>query len=418
MKDLILGIETSCDDTCACLMSWVNGRIEYNRSIHQDEIHAKYGGIVPNLAAGEHLKHIEIIKKDLQEQDLMRIAGVAVTTGPGLIGSLLVGVSFAKGVAMSLGVPLIRVNHLEGHALSCMIENDVKFPFLLLLVSGGNSQIVLASKLGKYRIIGQTLDDATGEALDKIAKNLGIEYPGGINLEKWASKWVSKCKVSKCKKIDGVAIRNDGEDVAGEKTGRDRYFNNRDDNRGDDLCKGFDIFDEIRRSSRFHFTNGCINKRTFNFSFSGLKTQVLYKIREIGGVECIDDDTRTEMAFVAQETVFETLAKKIKQVINNDGETNELIKSGQLVNLVVCGGVSANKRLMQIMQKLSIANNLRLIAPSLEYTTDNAAMIAKVGCIRWREWKDNKRDLGYSSIDLSFSPMDKWGLEKIDSIWK
>ena len=194
MKDLILGIESSCDDTCACLMSVLDGHIEYNRSIHQDEVHKKFGGIVPNLASGEHLKHIEIIKDDLKKQNLLRIACIAVTTGPGLIGSLLVGVSFAKGLAMSLGIPLFRINHLEGHALSCMIENEDKmsFPYLLLLVSGGNSQVILAKNLGEYRIIGQTLDDAGGEALDKIAKNLGIEYPGGVNMEKIAENSTNK----------------------------------------------------------------------------------------------------------------------------------------------------------------------------------------------------------------------------------
>ena len=396
MKDLILGIETSCDDTCACLMSWRDGHIEYSRSIHQDEVHAKYGGIVPNLAAGEHLEHIKIIKEELQKCDLMRIACVAATTGPGLIGSLLVGVSFAKGIAMSLGIPLLRINHLEGHALSCMIENDVKFPFLLLLVSGGNSLIVLARELGNYRIIGQTLDDAAGEALDKIAKNLEIEYPGGINLEKWALKWERKMK---------SVITNEIKNESKINTNNNEWLYN-------------EKFDEINKKNKFHFTNGCINKHTFNFSFSGLKTQILYKVRDIGGASNINDDIRAELAFMTQETVFETLTNKIKQVINNDKEVKELIKNGKLNDLVLCGGVSANKRLAKMMQKLSIANNLRLIVPSLKYTTDNADMIAKVGCIRWNEWKNNKRDLGYSNIDLSFSPFDKWDLENVENIWK
>ena len=228
MKDLILGIESSCDDTCACLMSWIDGHIEYNRSIHQDDIHSKYGGIVPHLAAGEHLKHFKIIKNDLQQQNLMRIAAIACTTGPGLIGSLIVA---ATGIANATNKPLVAVNHLEGHALSCMIENEVSFPYLLLLVSGGKSQIILAKGLGEYRVIGKTLDDACGEALDKIAKNLGIKYPGGINMEKKALLATNK--------------------------------------------------------SEFKFKNGCINNVTFNFSFSGLKTQVLYKINDLGGVKSI-----------------------------------------------------------------------------------------------------------------------------------
>ena len=272
MKDLILGIESSCDDSCACLMSFVDGHIEYNQSIHQDDVHFKYGGIVPNIASGEHLKHFNILREELKKQDIMRIACVAVTIGPGLIGSLLVGVSFAKGVAMSLGVPLLRINHLEGHILSCMIENNVSFPFLILLVSGGNSQIILAKQLGEYEVIGQTLDDAGGEALDKIAKNLDIGYPGGVNLERYASKWSNSVE---------------------SKT----------------------------RPCRFYFKDGSISNKTYNFSFSGLKTQILYKVREIGGLERLSllekDDKliKSEIAFAGQEAVFETFTKKIKQVL-------------------------------------------------------------------------------------------------------
>ena len=357
MRDLILGIESSCDDTCACLMSWVDGHIEYNRSIHQDEIHSQYGGIVPNLAAGEHLKHIEIIKQDLKQQDIMRVCGIACTVGPGLIGSLLVGVSFAKGLAMSLGVPLFRINHLEGHALSCMIENDVKFPYLLLLASGGNSQVVLAKELGNYRIIGQTLDDAAGEALDKIAKNLGVEYPGAINMEK-------------------IAL-------------------------------------QAKDKTKFSFKDGCINGNTFDFSFSGLKTQVLYKIRELGGVENINADDVANLAFSAQDAVFVTLVKKVKQAIKKDEEVKYLIGEGQLNDLVVCGGVSANKRLKQMMQELADDKKLNLIVPSLKWTTDNAGMIAKAGCMYLNRWKQEKTNFNYNPLDLSFSPVARWEIDKI-----
>ena len=357
MRDLILGIESSCDDTCACLMSWYDGHIEYNRSIHQDEVHSKYGGIVPNLASAEHLKHIELIKQDLQKQDLMRIAGIACTIGPGLIGSLLVGVSFAKGLAMSLGVPFFRINHLEGHALSCMIENDVKFPYLLLLVSGGNSQIILAQQLGKYKIIGQTLDDAGGEALDKIAKNLGIEYPGGINLEKWAQKATDK--------------------------------------------------------TMFHFTNGCINGNTFNFSFSGLKTQVLYKIQKLGGVANIDNTTKANIAYSAQEAVFETFIKKIEQIITKHEQIKTLIENRTLTDLVVCGGVSANKRLSNMVNNIANKYKLKTIIPSLQWTTDNAGMIAKTGSMYLNAWKKEKKNLNYNPLDLSFSPVAKWSIDAI-----
>ena len=353
MKDLVLGIESSCDDTCACLMSFVDGHIEYNRSIHQDEIHKKFGGIVPNLASEAHLQATSILSEELKQQDLMRIACIATTTGPGLIGSLLVGVSFAKGLAMSLGLPLLRINHLEGHALSCMIENDVEFPYLLLLVSGGNSQIILAHKLGEYTIIGQTLDDAGGEALDKIAKNLGIQYPGGVNMEK-------------------IAL-----------TAQDK--------------------------NKFHFKNGCINKQTFNFSFSGLKTQVLYKIKALGGLKNINNTDIANLAYASQEAVFETLTNKVEQTLCNFKHKDmEKIKS-----LVVCGGVSANKCLAQKMSKISSKYNLNLIVPSLQWTTDNAGMIAKAGCMYWNAWKNNGQIFNYNPFDLSFSPVAKWEIDKI-----
>ena len=361
MKDLILGIESSCDDTCACLMSWYDGHIEYNRSIHQDETHRKFGGIVPNLASEEHLKHIEIIKEDLQKQNLMKIAAIACTCGPGLIGSLMVGTSFAKGLAMSLGVPLIRINHLEGHALSCMIENNVKFPFLLLLASGGNSQIILAKNLGDYRIIGQTLDDAAGEALDKIAKNLGIDYPGAINME-----------------IIALTAANKEE---------------------------------------FKFKDGCINKHTFDFSFSGLKTAVLYKIRDLGGIENLSSQTIANIAYAGQEAVFETLIKKVEQAIKHDEKVKEMILQNKINDLVVCGGVSANKRLAQMSKHLASKYNLNLVIPSMQWTTDNAGMIAKAGCIYWNEWKNNGKELGYNSMDLSFSPIAKWPIDKIKNFW-
>ena len=361
MKDLILGIESSCDDTCACLMSWFDGHIEYNKSIHQDETHEKFGGIVPNLASQEHLKHIEIIKQDLQNQNIMKIAAIACTCGPGLIGSLMVGTSFAKGLAMSLGVPLLRINHLEGHALSCMIENDVKFPFLLLLVSGGNSQIILAKNLGDYEIIGQTLDDACGEALDKTAKNLGIKYPGAINMEKIALEATDK--------------------------------------------------------EQFKFTDGCINKNTYNFSFSGLKTQILYKIKSLGGIENIDKETISNIAYASQEAVFTTLSKKLEQTIKHHQKVNEMIENKLLNTLVVCGGVSANKRLSEIMKNISNKYKLNLVIPTLQWTNDNAGMIAKTGCMYWNVWKHEGKELKYNTMDLNFTPMAKWSIDNINNVW-
>jgi N6-L-threonylcarbamoyladenine synthase len=341
-------------------MRFTTGEIVYNRSIHQDEKHRDFGGIVPNIASNAHLDAIKILKNDIPSDLLMKVACIAVTTGPGLIGSLLVGVSFAKGLAISLGVPLLRINHLEGHAVSAMIENENKlnFPYFLLLASGGNSQIILAKKLGDYEIIGETLDDATGEALDKIAKNLEIDYPGGVNLEKWAEK---------AKKYDKDGLPT------------------------------------------FSFTDGSINKKTFNFSFSGLKTQVLYKIRDLGGIENISEETKADLAHWAQDAVFKTLTKKIDLVL-----TKFLLKDGiDVKNFVLCGGVSANKTLSSMILKITKKFNLELFVPSFGYTTDNACMIAKAGCMYWNEWKKNNITFNYNTMDVSFSPLAKWPIDCI-----
>ena len=353
MKNLILAIESSCDDTCCCLMDIYTGEIVYNRSIHQDEIHREFGGIVPNLASGAHCRAIEILREDLLKSGKMLNVGViATTTGPGLIGSLLVGVSFAKGLAMSLGVPLLRINHLEGHAMSCFIEHEVEevgYPYLLLLASGGNSQIVLANGIGDYKILGQTLDDAAGEALDKIAKNLGIEYPGAINMEKIALKSTNH--------------------------------------------------------KAFEFKDGAINSNTNDFSFSGLKTQVLRKIENLGGAENLSQEVLANLAYSAQEAVFGTLIKKIELAIKNHNLTNKI------KTLVVCGGVSANKRLSELVSATAKKHDLQVVVPSLQYTTDNAVMIAKVAQLRWNKTRANT---GYNVMDYSFAPKARWTLEEIE----
>ena len=358
MRDLLLGVESSCDDTCACLMSWVDGRVIYNRSLHQDDVHRSYGGIVPNLAAEAHFRNIDLIKQDLQQHDIMRIACIACTVGPGLIGSLLVGLSFAKGLAMSLGVPLLRINHLEGHAVSCMIDrDDITFPYLLLLASGGNSQIILAKDLGQYRVIGQTLDDACGEALDKIAKYLSIGYPGGVNLEKTAL------------------------------TASDKHA--------------------------FVFKDGGIHGHTLDFSFSGLKTQVMYKVKALGGVQCLSEAQQANLAYAAQEAVFDTLVKKVSLTLQSDNEVMQLRRQGVLNDVVICGGVSANSRLHQKLSAVVESYNMRLLSPNLLWTTDNAGMIAKAGCLYWNAWKQQSRALKYNPLDLSCSPTAKWPIDCI-----
>jgi len=177
---VVLGIETSCDDTAAAVLR--DGVIRSSVVSSQDAIHGSFGGVVPELASREHLRNIlPVIAEALGRADvsLREVDAIAVTRGPGLLGSLLVGLSVAKGIALGQGVPLVAVNHLEGHLLSALIERDVRFPFLALLVSGGHTSLYLARSLGEYRCVGRTVDDAVGEAFDKAAKILGLGYPGG-----------------------------------------------------------------------------------------------------------------------------------------------------------------------------------------------------------------------------------------------
>ena len=347
MSEYIIGIESSCDDTCFCVMDIGNGEIVFELNLHQDEVHKQYGGVMPNKASEAHLLNVEKLAKSVPQELLKDVVAVACTQCPGLIGSLLVGVSFAKGLASFLGVPLLRINHLEGHAVSCMIENAVEYPYLLLLASGGNSMTVLAKGLGEYDIIGQTLDDAAGEALDKMARDLGIDYPGAINMEK-------------------VAL-------------------------------------ESTNPKEFTFKDGCINKNTFDFSFSGLKTQLMYKVKSLGGAQELTANTRANLAYACQEAVFSTLVKKTEQAYLKNKETRTA------KTLVVCGGVSANKRLSFLMQQLADKHGLKLVVPSLKYTTDNAAMIAKAGCLYWK----NQDKIKYNPMDYSFSPVARWGIDEI-----
>lgn len=346
-KNFIIGVESSCDDTCFCVMNAESGDIAFELNLHQDEVHKQYGGVMPNKASEAHLLNVEKLAKAVPQELLKNAVAVVCTQGPGLIGSLLVGVSFAKGLASFLGVPLLRINHLEGHAVSCMIENAVEYPYLLLLASGGNSMTVLAMGLGEYEIIGQTLDDAAGEALDKMARDLGIDYPGAINMEKIALTCTDK--------------------------------------------------------TAFVFKDGCISKNTFDFSFSGLKTQLMYKVKSLGGAENLSASARANLAYACQEAVFNTLIKKTEQAFLKNNETRAA------KTLVVCGGVSANKRLSFLMQQLANKHGFKLVVPSLKYTTDNAAMIAKAGCLYWK----NQDKIKYNTMDYSFSPVARWEIDKI-----
>lgn len=304
----ILAIESSCDDTAAAVM--VNGKIHSNVVAGQ-QVHAQYGGVIPELASRAHQQHIVpvvdvALKKAGVEMD--ELSAVAFTQGPGLLGSLLVGSSFAKSLSLSLNVPLIGVNHLEAHVLAGFIEHPLEFPYLCLLVSGGHTQIVQVNSPHDMDVIGRTLDDAAGEAFDKTAKMLGLSYPGGPQLDKLA------------------------------KTGNPLAFTFPDSRVGE-----------------------------LDFSFSGLKTAVLYFVRDEREKQAdFVEQNLSNICASVQHTIVSYLMRKLKRAIKQTG----------IHRVTISGGVSANNYLRMVAEETANKHGWKLVVPSLEYCTDNAGMIA------------------------------------------
>lgn len=322
-KKFILGIETSCDDTCLAVLDF-NYNIIKEYKFSQDAIHTYYGGVVPEIAARSHIEKIQILLQQLkQEIDLTLLAAVAVTYGPGLIGSLMIGLLVAKGITSALSIPLIAINHLEGHIMSAKIDNTVlEYPFLLLLVSGGNSQIIITESFGSYKIIGLTLDDSAGEILDKIGKILGLGYPSGPEIEKLATMSLNK--------------------------------------------------------DRFSFYNPKNDKLGLNMSFSGLKTKIITQIKTLQNLHQLDQNTIHDLCFATQEAVILLLKTKIEQAIV------KFIQNYHGKYFVLCGGVAANEKLRSSMDDLAKQNGLKLIMPPIKYSSDNAVMIAIAGIERYK----------------------------------
>ena len=323
-KPLILGIETSCDETAASIISeneQGNPIVLSNVVSSQVEVHKEFGGVVPELAARSHIEKIDwIVQKAIDEsgKKIDQIDAVASTAGPGLIVCLSVGLSFGKTFAASLDKPFIAVNHLEGHALSPRLNSKLNYPYLLLLISGGHSQFLNVQSLGKYKRLGTTIDDALGEAFDKTAKLLGIEFPGGPQIEIFAKK--------------------------GD---RNKY----------DLPKP--IFNK----------GGC------NLSFAGLKTAVLKITKNIKS-----DQEKFDLAASFQRTVEEILYKKTKIAFKEFEKQNDLTEK----NFVVAGGVAANKNIRNMLKNLCEEENYQSIFPPIELCGDNAAMIALVGLEKFK----------------------------------
>ena len=305
-----LGIETSCDETAIAIYDSKYGII--GESIHsQMKMHAEYGGVVPELASRDHcLKIVEVLNDALGKNTLDSIDQIAYTSGPGLLGALLIGESFAQGLSTALNIPLISINHLEGHLMSPMMEfSEIQMPFICLLVSGGHSMIVDVKEKGNYEIIGQSRDDAVGEAFDKVAKLLDLGYPGGPPLEKIA--------------LDGNPYAYD-------------------------------------------FPRPMINSNNLDMSLSGLKTAVLYTVKEI---ENLDESKKADISASFQKAITDLLVSKIKKAIK---ETNRK-------EVIIAGGVAANKFIRSEFKKIEDDLKIKVYYPDLKYCGDNAAMIAFVG---------------------------------------
>ena len=315
---LVLGIETSCDETGVAVYD--SGRGLLAHALHsQVTLHDAYGGVVPELASRDHIRRLiplirEVLHKaGAKESDL---DAIAYTQGPGLAGALLVGAAVANSLAFGLGIAAIGVHHLEGHLLSPLLErNPPRFPFLALLISGGHTQLMRVSGVGQYEMLGETLDDAAGEAFDKTAKLIGLGYPGGPALAKLA---------------------------------------------------------ERGRADRFAFPRPMLEqlekRGDLNFSFSGLKTAVVVLTR----ARALDEQTRSDVAAAFQEAVADVLVAKSLAALRRTG----------LSRLVVAGGVGANVRLRALLDAAAARDKFSVFYPAMEFCTDNGAMIALAGCLR------------------------------------
>tara|TARA_Y100000590_G_scaffold181757_1_gene207130 strand:+ start:1296 stop:2369 length:1074 start_codon:yes stop_codon:yes gene_type:complete len=332
-KPIILGIETSCDETAVSLIRDDESgvpKILSNIVSSQFDVHKEFGGVVPELAARSHVEKIDLIaKKAINESgvSLDKVSAIATTVGPGLIVCLTVGLNFGKAIASSLNLPFIGVNHLEGHALSPKLHSKLDYPYLLLLISGGHSQYLSVNGLAKYKRLGTTIDDALGEAFDKTAKLLGIEFPGGPKLEKFAEK-------------------------------------------GD--------------SNKFDLPKPIINKGGCNLSFAGLKTAILRITKTIK-----TDQEKFDLAASFQKTIEEILYIKTKVAFEEFKKINSNNKS----SFVIAGGVAANKGIREKLIKVSNENNFNPIFPDLKLCGDNAAMIAMAGLEKFKAKQFDNLDL-------------------------
>lgn len=319
---LVLGIETSCDETGIALYHSEEGLLS-EALYSQVAMHADYGGVVPELASRDHiLKTLPLINEVLEKAGRTKrdIDAIAYTKGPGLVGALMVGASIAQSLAFSLEVPVIGVHHMEGHVLAPMLENTPPaFPFLALLVSGGHTQLVNVRAIGDYEILGESLDDAAGEAFDKAAKMLGLDYPGGPQIAKYAQ----------LAREQGIAIP----------------------------CK---------------FPRPMTDRPGLDFSFSGLKTFTLNTVNKAQQDQAVSEHNKAAISLAFEEAVVDTLKIKCRRALEDTGHRT----------LVIAGGVSANTHLREVLESMAKPLGAAVYYARPQFCTDNGAMIAYAGCQR------------------------------------
>jgi len=319
---IVLGIESSCDETGIAVYDSEKGLLAH--TLHsQIEVHAEYGGVVPELASRDHIRYlIPLLEQALKQAGKKKseIDGIAYTAGPGLIGALMSGASVGRSLAWALGIPALEVHHMEGHLLAPMLEDNApQFPFVALLVSGGHTLLAYVKGIGQYQLLGQSLDDAAGEAFDKTAKLLGLGYPGGPALAALAEKGTA-----------GV----------------------------------------------YKFPRPMINRPGLDFSFSGLKTFALNTMQKAAHADGnngeLTQQSKADISLAFEEAVVDTLKIKCRRALEQQ----------HCKTLVIAGGVGANKRLRAELAEMSAQLGGELFYPRIEFCTDNGAMIAQAGCFR------------------------------------
>lgn len=356
----VLGLETSCDETAASVVRLSASGAQVLSSVIHSQIddHAAYGGVVPEIAARSHVEMIDgVTRRAMAEAglDWSALDGVAATAGPGLVGGVMVGLSYGKAAALARGLPLIAVNHLEGHAVSARLGAETTYPFLLLLVSGGHCQLLEVRGIGDMSRLGTTIDDAAGEAFDKIAKAMGLGYPGGPALER-------------------LAASGDG--------------------------------------SRFELPRALLGRKDCDFSFSGLKTAAS-RLAQI----CETEQDRADLADAVQKAIARQLAERSERAMKDYAEAHPELADGALKQpsaareavgqkerlFVVAGGVAANKTIRRTLEDLATKHGFAFLAPPMAYCTDNAAMIALAGAERLEKGLT-------SDIDVAARP--RWPLDE------